>query len=466
MTAPDPPAPAPHPSGPHPTPGLIVAAPKSGSGKTVLTLGLMRALTRRGLRVAPAKVGPDYIDPAFHAAACGRASVNLDPWAMRPETLDRLVAGLGAGAVGKPSDIVLVEGVMGLFDGAADGTGSTADLAARAGWPVLLTLDVTGQGASAAAVIDGFARFRADIAFAGVVLNRVGSARHRALIEGARGAASGVPPDPPPILGALMRNEGLALPSRHLGLVQASETADLDAFLERAADAVEAGVDLDRLIDAARPTRLAPPPRASMDATRGAPPGRRIALARDAAFAFVYPHLLAEWAAAGAEILPFSPLDGQGPDAGADAVYLPGGYPELHGARIAGNAAFLDGVRAAAARGAAILGECGGYMVLGERIVDGEGRGHAMAGLLPLVTSFAERRLHLGYRRAAALSPCALAAVGARLSGHEFHYATTLHEGPGDPLFHLWDAGGADLGMAGLARGTVAGSFLHIVDRA
>nr|WP_246484604.1 cobyrinate a,c-diamide synthase [Marivibrio halodurans] len=447
---------------------MIVAAPKSGSGKTVLTLGLMRALTRRGLRVAPAKVGPDYIDPAFHAAACGRASVNLDPWAMRPATLDRLAAELGGGRDGTPSDIVLVEGVMGLFDGAADGTGSTADLAARAGWPVLLTLDVTGQGASAMAVIDGFARYRADISFAGVVLNRVGSARHRALIEGAgaRGAAPGVPADSPPILGALMRNEGLALPARHLGLVQASETADLDTFLERAADAVEAGVDLDRLVDAARPAHLAPSSPASMDAAWGAPPGRRIAVARDAAFAFVYPHLLAEWRAVGAEILPFSPLDGQGPDAGADAVYLPGGYPELHGARIAGNAAFLDGLRAAAGRGAAIFGECGGYMVLGERIVDGDGRGHAMAGLLPLVTSFAERRLHLGYRRAAALSPCAPAAAGARLSGHEFHYATTLHEGPGDPLFHLWDAGGADLGTAGLARGTVAGSFLHIVDRA
>lgn len=434
-----------------PAPGLIVAAPASGSGKTVLTLGLMRALRRRGVRLAPAKVGPDYIDPAFHAAACGRPSVNLDPWAMRDETLDRLIAARGAGA-----DLVVAEGVMGLFDGAADGTGATADLAARTNWPVLLVLDVTGQGASAAAVIEGFARHRPDIAFAGAVLNRVGSDRHRALIEAALDTST-----PMPLLGAVRRDAGLSLPSRHLGLVQAAETADLDAFLERAADAVEAGVDLDRLIAAARQCGIASP-----EIPAETPPGRRIALARDAAFAFAYPHLLDAWHAAGAEILPFSPLAGEGPDGAADFIYLPGGYPELHGAAIAGNAAFLDGLRAAAGRGTPIFGECGGYMVLGRAIVDAHGHSHPMADLLPVVTSFADRRLQLGYRRAETLTACALAAPGDRLTGHEFHYATLVEEGPGDPLFRLADATGADRGSAGLVSGSVAGSFLHLIDRA
>ncbi|MCR9219319.1 MAG: cobyrinate a,c-diamide synthase [Alphaproteobacteria bacterium] len=434
--------------------GLILAAPSSGAGKTVVTLALMRALSRRGLRIAPAKVGPDYIDPAFHAAACGRASVNLDPWGMRPALRAALVERLGADA-----DLVLVEGVMGLFDGAGDGGGSTADLAAETGWPVVLILDVNAQAGSAAAVARGFVTHRADVEVAGVILNRVGGAAHQAMIEEALAAAT---PDAAP-LGAVPHDGRLALPERHLGLIQAREHGDLDAFVETAAEILAESVDLDRLVALARPARRATE---RDDGPPIAPLGQRIAVGQDQAFAFVYPHLLDGWRRAGAAILPFSPLADAAPAAEADAVYLPGGYPELHAGRLAANRRFLDGLRAAAARGAAVFGECGGYMTLGDGLVDADGARHAMAGLLPVETSFAERRMHLGYRRAETLADSALGPAGLQVSGHEFHFATTLREGPGTPLFRLSDTRGEDRGAAGLVEGRVAGSFLHVIDRA
>jgi cobyrinic acid a,c-diamide synthase len=431
-------------------PGLIVAAPASGSGKTLVTLGLMRALVREGYRVAPFKTGPDYIDPAFLAAAAGRACVNLDTWAMRPATLAALVGTLGADA-----DLVLGEGVMGLFDGGPGGAGSTAELAARTGWPVVLVIDAKGMGASAGALVAGFARHRPDVVVAGVIANRVGGARHGA-ITAAACADTGVA-----MLGALPRDAALALPSRHLGLVQATEHAALDTLIERAAAWVAAHVDLAGLRGLARPARMDGVHAAALLA----PPGQRIALAQDPAFAFAYSAQVEAWRRAGAAIAPFSPLADQAPDADADAVVLPGGYPELHAGRLAGNARFLDGVRAAAARGATVYGECGGYMVLGEALIDGAGARHAMAGLLPLVTSFAAPKLHLGYRQAVALSDGPFGAAGAAFRGHEFHYATTVSRG-GAPLFRVADAEGQTRGDEGIVVGRIAGSFLHLIDYA
>lgn len=432
-----------------PAPGLIVGAPASGSGKTVLTLGLLRAFRRRGVAVAALKIGPDYIDPAFHAAASGRACRNVDTWAMRPATVAHMLAKAAAGA-----DLVLAEGVMGLFDG-ANGA-STADLAALAGWPVVLVADIRGQGESVAALVAGFARHRADVEVAGVVLNRVGGARHEGLATAALAALGH------PVLGALPASADLALPQRHLGLVQAAERGDLDRFLDRAADLVERHVDLAGLRALARPARLAAAvePGPCID-----PLGQRIAVARDTAFAFAYPETLEGWRAAGAELSFFSPLADEAP-ADADAVYLPGGYPELHAGRLAGNRRFMAGLAAAALRGAALFGECGGYMTLGRGLVDADGRRHAMAGLLPLESSFALRRLHLGYRGARLAAAGPLGPAGARFRGHEFHYASVLDEGPGEPLFHLEDAAGRDLGPSGRRQGSVFGSFLHLIDRA
>lgn len=434
------------------TPGVVIAAPASGSGKTVLTLGLLRHLRKKKVRVASAKAGPDYIDPAFHEAATGRPCLNLDPWAMRPERLKAVAAELGRGL-----DMVVCEGVMGLFDGATATAGSTADLAAILGWPVVLVVDARSQGASAAALVRGFATHRPDVAVAGVVFNRVAGDRHARLLAEATAAAQPAVE----VLGFVPRFEDLSLPGRHLGLVQAVEHPDLDDFLDRAGDLVGAHVDLEALRALARPATgqaaELPPP---------VPPlGQRIGVAADEAFAFRYPLVIEGWRRAGAEISFFSPLGDQTPPPDADALYLPGGYPELHAGLLASNGRFLDGLRDAAACGVAIFGECGGYMVLGRAIVDAEGRSRPMAGLLPLVTSFAERRLHLGYRRAVLQADGPLGKAGAVFFGHEFHYSVVQEEGPGRPLFRCADAEGADRGAAGLADGKVMGSFVHLIDR-
>ncbi len=431
--------------GPVVTPALVIAAPSSNSGKTLATLALLRALKNRGVRAASCKTGPDYIDPAFHAAATGRPCFNLDPWAMRPGTVARWAA-----AASRDADILIVEGVMGLFDGAADGTGSTADLAARMGWPVLLVMDVKGQSASVGAVAQGFRNHRDDVDVVGALPNRVGGAAHAAAVSRALKDLA--------VPGLLTRREELALPDRHLGLVQAAEHPELDAFLERAAAWAADCVDLDAVLALARPGQVEP-----HDAPPLPPLGQRIAVARDEAFAFAYPHLLEGWRAAGAEIAPFSPLGDEAPDAGADAVYLPGGYPELHAGRLAGNGAFKAGLARAAGRGAAVYGECGGYMVLGAGLVDAKGARHAMAGLLELETSFAERKLHLGYREAEFLRATPFGPPGTAVRGHEFHYATVLREG-GPSLARRRDATGLELARAGCAQGSVFGSFVHVVD--
>ncbi len=435
-----------------PAPGLIVAARASGTGKTLVTLALIRALVRKGFRVAAAKAGPDYIDLAYHAAAGADPCFNLDVWAMRESTLTAL-----AGTLAARADIVICEGVMGLFDAAADGRGSTADLAELTGWPVLFVGDVRGTGASAAALIFGFSAFRSELPFAGVLLNQVGGEGHRRILSDALARTL---PDMP-VFGMLPRDDSLALPDRHLGLVQAGEHRDLDAFLDRAAALLADNADLDALRGAARPGTAAP------GKTTPLPPlGQRIAVARDDAFAFSYASVLEGWRAQGAELTLFSPLTDEPPDGSADAVYLPGGYPELHAGRLAGNTRFLSGLQDAAARGAAVFGECGGYMVMGRGLVDDGGTQHEMAGLLPLETSFAARRLHLGYRRVVLQCDGPLGHRGAGFTGHEFHYASVTAEGPGARLFSATDASGVDCGAAGLVDGRVAGSFIHLIDSA
>ena len=416
--------------------GAVLAAPASGSGKTTVAAGLVRALARRGRSVQPFKAGPDYIDAAFLAAAAGRPCRNLDAWAMRPETL--------AAMLDAPAELALVEGAMGLFDGAEGGGGSTADVAALTGWPVVVVVDAARQAQSVAALLEGFARHRADIRVAGAVLNRVASPRHEAMLRERIGAM--------PILAALEADPALALPSRHLGLVQASEHARLDAWLDRAADA---------LSEAATALPFGPlgaPPAAGEGRPALPPPAQRIAVARDEAFGFAYEHLLAGWRRAGAELRFFSPLADEAPE--GEAVFLAGGYPELHAGRLAAAGRFLAALRR---HPGPIHGECGGYMALGEGLVDAEGRRHAMAGLLPLETSMADPVRRLGYRRLRAASGFAL---GHSFRAHEFHYARVLREGPGEPLFEAADTLGRPLGPAGLARGRVTGSFMHLIDAA
>jgi len=429
--------------------GLIIGAPRSGSGKTTLTLALAAALVRHGVRVRVAKSGPDYIDPAFHAAATGAPCPNLDAWAMPPGQLDAIL-----GSVAADAELVLIETAMGLFDGvdAPPGrSGAGAELAARYGLPVLLVLDVSGQSQTAAAVARGFASHRADVGIGGVVLNRVGSERHR------QGAAQAIEAVPLPVLGSVPREAAIALPERHLGLVQAGEHGGLPALLARLADLAEQHLDLDAILALAAPIGAT-----EAGGTALPPPGQRVALARDAAFSFVYPHVLAGWRAAGAEIVPFSPLADEAPDGGCDSCWLPGGYPELHAAALAGAAWFQAGLRTFAAT-RPVHGECGGFMVLGTTLEDASATVHPMLGLLGHATSFARRKLNLGYREARLLADCPIGRAGSVIRGHEFHYAVTTAPGGDDRLAQLSDSAGRDLGAAGGRCGWASGSFFHAI---
>lgn len=440
-------------------PGLIIAAPGSGSGKTTITLGLLRALRDSGVAVAAAKAGPDYIDPGFHALASDHACVNLDPWAMRPATLGALTTRIAADA-----DLVLCEGVMGLYDGIdAAGAGSTAALAASLGWPVVLVVDARGLAASAGALVHGFANPPANLArdgvrIAGVIFNRVGGDGHVRLLHDTMHLA--LPQIP--VLGCIPRRADIALPERHLGLIPAREGVDTKRVIGAVARLVAETIDLSALQALARPAN----PVIRSNSNVAIPPlGQRIAIAADNAFAFAYPWLLDSWRAAGAQLTFFSPLADEAPPENTDAIYLPGGYPELHAGVLAANQCFLSALRGAAARGITIYGECGGYMILGEGLVDAEGNTHALAGLLPVTTSFAERRLHLGYREATLTETGPLGEAGTRYRGHEFHYASLGRHSDTCRLFSAADVAGRLLPFAGHRAGTVMGSFIHLIDR-
>ncbi len=428
-------------------PGLFVSAPASGTGKTTVALGLLRALRDDGLSVQPFKSGPDYIDPAFHEAAAGRRSFNLDSWAM-DQSLFATIAAEASGA-----DIVVAEGSMGLFDGVAgrgaSGFGSSAETARRAGWSVLLVVDVGGQAQSSAATALGFKTYDPELPFAGVILNRVASPRHERL------ARLGMDRVGIPVLGVLPRRGDLQLPERHLGLIQAVEHPDLERAISDYAAFLREHVNLDALREIASSNDLPSP------GILPNPPAQRIALARDAAFSFAYPHLLEGWRRAGAEVMPFSPLEDEAPDASADLVWLPGGYPELHAGRLAASSRFMDGLRRHAAT-RPVHGECGGYMVLGETLVDKDGNSHRMAGLLGLATSYEQRKFHLGYRRAVLVAGMPGFGPGCALRGHEFHYSTILEQ-PDAPLAEVFDADGKAVPETGSARDHVTGTFFHLI---
>ncbi len=432
--------------------GIIIAAPSTGAGKTTITLGLLRALKRRGLDVVPAKIGPDYIDPQYHQAASGRASISLDAWAMRQSTFNALADGVQA-----KGDVVIAEGVMGLFDGAerpgGQSDGSTAEVARRTGWPVVLVINCSGLAQSVAPIALGFKEFDENVRIAGVILNKVAGERHRRMLLNALGRFDLA------IFGSVMRRPHIELPSRHLGLVQAEELTRLETLLDQAGDAVEEDCELDALLAAA--TSRTQRCETLGSALPVAPLGQRIAVANDVAFRFAYPHVLCGWREAGAELMEFSPLADEPPSPSADAIYLPGGYPELHGAKLAASQAFMSALRAAAESSTSIFGECGGYMVLGEGIIDADGHNHEMAGLLGVQTSFSDRRLHLGYRFVEVITQGSFAPLGQRYRGHEFHYAGIIKE-DGKALFRDLETGD----KYGLTRQNVSGSFMHLIDRA
>ena len=373
-------------------------------------------------------------------AASGRPCLNLDPWAMKREVVADLLNDLNHDA-----DLVVVEGVMGLFDGPQGARGSTADLAQDMGLPIVLVLDSGHKGQSIAALAEGFLNHREGLTFAGLILNRVASDKHAAILT------SVLAPIGVPILGLVRRSDSLNWPSRHLGLVQAQENQELELFIETTSLAVARETKLDKLLTLGKEIRA--------ESLHGAvlpPLGQKIAVADDMAFSFAYPHILQGWKKAGAEISLFSPLKDEAPKGDCDAVFLPGGYPELHAGLLSRNQKFLRGLKNSKAL---IYGECGGFMVLGDALIDAKGQSHPMAGLLPLTTSFATRKLHLGYRQ---LSPLT-GPWKKPLRGHEFHYSSLENEGKADRLFKASDASGEDLGSIGLRRGMVMGSYAHII---
>jgi cobyrinic acid a,c-diamide synthase len=419
---------------------VVVAAPASGSGKTTVATGLMAALRRRGTAVAPFKVGPDYIDPGYHTLAAGRPGRNLDPVLVGADRIAPLARHGSAGA-----EIAVVEGVMGLFDGRIpDGAGSTAHVAGLLGAPVMLVVDCRGQSRSLAALLYGFRSFDPALRIAGVVLNRVGSARHEDVLRAAADEAG------LPVLGALPRRDALDVPSRHLGLVTAAEhggaaTAAVDAM----AELVAAHVDLDAVAALAAPLP-AGPVWSPVDAVGERAGSRVVAVLGGPAFTFGYAEHVELLAAAGAEPVTVDPLRDTALPPGAGGLVLPGGFPEEHVGELAANAPLLAAVRELAASGAPVHAECGGLLYLCETL-----DGAPMCGVLPAAATRAER-LTLGYRDAVALSDSALHPIGARVTGHEFHHWSVT---PGAGEAAAWGWRGAE--PEGFVAGGVHASFLH-----
>lgn len=447
------------PRNPHPrsrnediaVPVLAVAGTHSGSGKTTVALGLMAALKRRGLAVQGYKVGPDFIDPGHHRAVTGRASHNLDGWIMDQEANQALfLRGL------QGAEAAVIEGVMGLFDGFSgnDESGSTAQMAKWLGIPVLLVVDARSMARSAAAVALGFSRFDVDLLLAGVVFNRVASEGHARMLMEAMESVPDVP-----VLGCLPREEDLAVPSRHLGLVTAEDLPPSGDRVERLALWIEDHLDLDSLLEDAlgiSPARFEPE----------APAGRRvrIGIARDEAFCFYYEENLRLLEAAGAELVPFSPLRSSDLPEGLTGLYLGGGYPELHCETLSANRSVKKAIRAFSRSGRPVYAECGGFMYLMQATRDLQGRRHRMAGVFPMEATMEPRLRSLGYREITTQRESLLGPAGTTVRGHEFHYSQMARR-EGEPVEHIYRMATRS-GQAGVEEGFllngVLGSYVHL----
>jgi cobyrinic acid a,c-diamide synthase len=421
-------------------PRLVVAGTHSGVGKTTVATGLMAAFRRRGARVASAKVGPDFIDPGYHALATGRPARNLDAWICGEDRVAPLAAKAATGA-----DVLVIEGVMGLFDGAAEpgSPASTAHVARLLEAPVVLVVDASAMSGSVAALVHGYASFDPSVRVAGVLLNQIGSPAHETMLREAL-APLGVP-----VLGALARADELVWRDRHLGLVPVVEQPDaVRAALERIADAIEASCDLEAIWTVAR----AAAGRATGDAPTSRPAGRaRVGVAGGPAFSFTYPDNLELLEQAGAELVPFDPRVDPALPSDVNAVYAGGGFPEVFVEELADNRPLLGDVRARIAGGLVTWAECGGLLWL-SRSLDG----HALCGALEADGRMSDR-LTLGYRRARVSVDTPLAPTGAELRGHEFHYSAL--EPPGSALMMSGRHGET---RAGYASPRLLASYLHL----
>lgn len=427
-------------------PRVIIAAARSGSGKTTVTSGIAAALAARGLRVHPFKVGPDYIDPGYLRLAAGQCADSLDSWLTGEDTLKKIFVSASAG-----SDIAVIEGVMGLYDGGRGGVSSTAQIAKLLKAPVILVIDVRSMGESAAAVAAGFRDHDPKVDVRGVIINRYGSENHRRMV------CEAVEHIGLPVLGALPRDKGAEVRERHLGLLPAEES-DAGGYIAAVKKMAEDHVDLDALLAVAS---SAPPLPAEAAPEACACEKAVIAVARDEAFSFYYPESLAALAAAGAEIIYFSPLsDGKIPE--CSGLMFGGGFPEVFAERLAANSAMKEQIAAAAASGMPIYAECGGFMYLTRELTDLNGNTHRMAGVIPMRCSMNDTLRTVGYVSAKALSDNIIAAAGATLRGHEFHFSSAEEDGPGSPAFEFTKNRSGEKYKAGYAYKNILGSYLHI----
>ncbi len=420
-------------------PRLVIAGTRSGAGKTTVATGLMAAFARRGVKVASAKVGPDFIDPGYHALATGRPARNLDPWICGPDAMGPL-----AGRAARDADVLLIEGVMGMFDGAHDGApSSTADVACLLDAPVVLVVDVSGLSQSIAAVVHGYATLDRRVRVAGVICNRVGSARHGDLLRGALEHAR------VPLLGALARDDAFSWRDRHLGLVPVVEQPDdVRGALDHLARAIERDCDLDAIARVAASARELPvdePPLPQPVAPV------RVAVASGRAFSFMYTDNLEALAATGAELAPFDPCHDRRLPPDCAALVAGGGFPEAYTDALADNTELLADVRRRVEEGLVVWAECGGLLWLAEQL-----DGRSMAGVVPTTATMTDR-LTLGYRRATTTAASPLGPRGLELRGHEFHYSAVTP--PGDSL-ELASPGHTATG--GWARSGLLASYLHL----
>jgi len=416
-------------------PAMLIAGTHSGVGKTTITLGLMAALSRRGLKVQPFKVGPDFIDPSHHTAVCGRPSYNLDPFMMGLDGVRRSFSAAVQGA-----DVAVVEGVMGLFDGmGASETGSTAQVAKALGVPVVLVINVHGMSRSAAAIELGFAKYDPALNLAGTILNRVGSERHVAMLKNTMNK---------PVFGMIPRNRELEMKSRHLGLVMGFEKEhDLQAL----ASFLEESADIDGMLELG----IEDCPATLQGAA--AEKSVRIGIARDEAFCFYYHENLRELERKGAELVFFSPLRDNLPD--VDGLYIGGGYPELHAASLEAAAARRQ-IKKASEDGMPIYGECGGLMYLGDAIESEEGR-NEMVGALPGTTIMTRKLQALGYVEADVVASNPAAEMGKVVRGHEFHYSRFDCASDAHLAYRLRRGKGIRDGRDGLVEHNTIGGYLH-----
>jgi len=444
-------------------PRILIAGQSSGVGKTTVTLGLIDALRRRGLTVQPFKCGPDYIDPTYHSLAAGRPCRNLDTWMLS----EAQMAASFARACGD-AHIAIIEGVMGLFDGASytDETGSAAHIAKLLGAPVLLVLDIGKLARSAGALALGYQHFDREVPLAGFILNRAGSENHARGCAAAIAAATDLP-----VAGWLSKHGELHIPERHLGLIPTGERSALDGLVQAAGDEVEENFDLNQIEGLAKDAGRAPSfgvAHTQSDFPTPVPraPAPLLAVARDEAFSFYYPDNLELLEAAGARIHFFSPLLGEELPQETAGVYLGGGFPEVYAARLSQNEELWAQLHQLHAAGAPIYAECGGFMALTEALVDTNGQRWPMAGLVPGEIHMQTRLAGLGYRLATATTDNLLLRAGETVRGHEFHYSTWTVDDSPTTAHSAWTvrrrAGDDERRAHGYVRGNLLASYLHI----